>query len=311
LSPLSTEQATALFDKLKEEHDFFAKAVKSDDAKVPVHIWDEGVLGRAPNEEEKRALTLMRGIWLRVYRRQLGRDVRNHLTVKFGKDWAQRSGGQNHGLLIELEAMRDTMWRAADNDWFEYPMSSSLLHFRFPKRYQSQALEGVRMMFTAEGPTEMKSQPPLKNDICIDEKLGVVVMTSQEKWDRMKSICSFWLEQLDQGMSELGYKRLLSDRGFMVYVTQAYPGMKPYLKGFHLSLETWRGGRDEEGWKMTPKEAEQEAARAKERKRDRETKENHSNTSTMDDIKMDLLTQASTSRVETGHGPPGGFTGGP
>ena len=34
-----------------------------------------------------------------------------------------------------------------------------------------------------------------------------------------------------------------------MYVTQAYPGMKPYLKGFHLSLETWQGGRDKEGWK--------------------------------------------------------------
>ena len=26
--------------------------------------------------------------------------------------------------------------------------------------------------------------------------------------------------------------------------------MVPYLKGIHLSLETWRGGRDEEGWKI-------------------------------------------------------------
>ena len=28
--------------------------------------------------------------------------------------------------------------------------------------------------------------------------------------------------------------------------------MKPYLKGFHLSLEMWRGGRDAEGWKIKP-----------------------------------------------------------
>jgi hypothetical protein len=42
----------------------------------------------------------------------------------------------------------------------------------------------------------------------------------------------------------------------MVYMTQAYPGMKPYLKGFHLSLETWQGGRDSEGWKL-PKQREQ------------------------------------------------------
>jgi hypothetical protein len=32
-------------------------------------------------------------------------------------------------------------------------------------------------------------------------------------------------------------------------MTQAYPAMKPYLKGFHSSLEMWRGGQDSEGWK--------------------------------------------------------------
>jgi hypothetical protein len=29
----------------------------------------------------------------------------------------------------------------------------------------------------------------------------------------------------------------------LVYVAQAYPGMKPYLKGFNLSLEIWREWR--------------------------------------------------------------------
>ncbi len=38
-----------------------------------------------------------------------------------------------------------------------------------------------------------------------------------------------------------------------MYVTQAYPRMKPYLKGFHLSLETWQGERDKEGWKVPAK----------------------------------------------------------
>ena len=30
--------------------------------------------------------------------------------------------------------------------------------------------------------------------------------------------------------------------------------MVPFLKGVHLTLETWRGERDEEGWKLSPKE---------------------------------------------------------
>jgi hypothetical protein len=33
-----------------------------------------------------------------------------------------------------------------------------------------------------------------------------------------------------------------------VYVTQTYPAMVLYLKGFHLTIETWRGGRDAKGW---------------------------------------------------------------
>ena len=77
-----------------------------------------------------------------------------------------------------------------------------------------------------------------------------MVLTSQEKWDKLKKICRFWKTLLEEGKSELDYKRLQSDRGFLVYVAQAYPTMKPYLKGFHLSLETWRGGRNKEGWKI-------------------------------------------------------------
>ena len=77
------------------------------------------------------------------------------------------------------------------------------------------------------------------------------MLTSQEKWDRMKAICEHLRVILENSDKDLDFKRLCSDRGFMVYVTQAYPGMKPYLKGFRLlSLETWRGGRDSEGWKL-------------------------------------------------------------
>ncbi len=43
----------------------------------------------------------------------------------------------------------------------------------------------------------------------------------------------------------------------LTYVASAYPAMKPYLKGFHLCLEMWRGGRDTEGWKVRePREEE-------------------------------------------------------
>ncbi len=86
--------------------------------------------------------------------------------------------------------------------------------------------------------------------MCVEEDVSVVVLVSQEKWDSMKTICCYWLDLLLQGKTELNFKKLRLDRGFMVYVTQAYLSLKPYLKGFHLSLETWRGGCNNEGWRV-------------------------------------------------------------
>jgi len=69
---------------------------------------------------------------------------------------------------------------------------------------------------------------------------GIVVLTSQEKWDGLKAI----------------FRHFLSDQGFIVYVIQAYLPMVPYLKGIYLTLETWRGGRDSKGWKLNPNQEE-------------------------------------------------------
>jgi hypothetical protein len=55
---------------------------------------------------------------------------------------------------------------------------------------------------------------------------------------------------MTKGEANLSHKDLLSDRGFLVYVSKTYPAMIPYLKGFHLTIEMWRGNRDQDGWKM-------------------------------------------------------------
>jgi hypothetical protein len=47
------EQALAFFNKLKEEHDI-AKAVRYNNAKIPVHLWDEGVVGQELTEEKRK-----------------------------------------------------------------------------------------------------------------------------------------------------------------------------------------------------------------------------------------------------------------
>jgi hypothetical protein len=39
-------------------------------------------------------------------------------------------------------------------------------------------------------------------------------------------------------------------QGFLVYVSRTYKAMVPYLKGLHLTLDSSRPDRDEDGWRM-------------------------------------------------------------
>jgi hypothetical protein len=82
------------------------------------------------------------------------------------------------------------------------------------------------------------------------KNLGVCVLTSKEKWLKMRAILEKWEAVLAVVDPELAHKELLADRGFLVYVTRTYPALVPYLKGFHLTIEMWRGGRDVDGWKL-------------------------------------------------------------
>jgi hypothetical protein len=79
-------------------------------------------------------------------------------------------------------------------------------------------------------------------------KEGVAVTVSQEKWDKMKTMVNKWKARVD-GKEDCNRKELESDVGFLIYVTRTYPAMKPYLKGFHLTLHGWRPGRGDSGWR--------------------------------------------------------------
>ena len=51
---------------------------------------------------------------------------------------------------------------------------------------------------------------PLQAGVVVhnDPTLGIVVLTSQEKWDRTKAICQHWAQMLDAGHTELPFRQL-------------------------------------------------------------------------------------------------------
>ena len=61
------------------------------------------------------------------------------------------------------------------------------------------------------------------------------------------------LEAFDSPNSRplLNLKDLEHKVGFLVHLAMAYPLMFPFLRGFCLTMNSWRKGRDKDGWKMS------------------------------------------------------------
>ena len=78
----------------------------------------------------------------------------------------------------------------------------------------------------------------------------VVVLTTQDKWDKTKDHIRWIAENLNN-KEGLDIKTLKSIRGFLVYIARTYNSMVPYLKGLHATIDSWRPGRNMNGWKYS------------------------------------------------------------
>jgi hypothetical protein len=81
---LDKEDST-LFNRLKRETNL-AKAVKSNNTKVPIHIWDAAGCRTDPMAIQKEALSRLQTFLLRVYRQPLWRETRNLTRSCYGKE---------------------------------------------------------------------------------------------------------------------------------------------------------------------------------------------------------------------------------
>ena len=82
----------------------------------------------------------------------------------------------------------------------------------------------------------------------------VFVTVTQEHWDKTKrEIQRIWEELQGHGSPSnsvlIPYWVVNLAVSFLIYVTQTYPAMRPYLKGIYLTLNSWRPDREDDGWK--------------------------------------------------------------
>ena len=79
---------------------------------------------------------------------------------------------------------------------------------------------------------------------------------SQEKWEKGREMIE--RHHLEIGRSSdsrpfLDRRRLEKETGFLNHLSMTYETMIPFLKGFYLTLNSWREGRDENDWKLSAK----------------------------------------------------------
>ena len=80
---------------------------------------------------------------------------------------------------------------------------------------------------------------------------AISATTTEAKWLKGRTIIMRYNELMDNDVDpEVDLKQLQRDAGFLVHQTMTYYFMKPFLKGFFLTLNMWRPDRDEEGWKL-------------------------------------------------------------
>ena len=82
---------------------------------------------------------------------------------------------------------------------------------------------------------------------------GLEGMLPEGKWTKLKQQIERLAEMHAEDPDNMDRKELESMRGFMIYCCRTYRNMNPYLKGVHLTIDSWRDYRDNEGWKLRGK----------------------------------------------------------
>ena len=191
---------------INEEGEPNAKAAKSDDSKVPIHLWNDRVVEQLKEQwaENKRKiagklteeydstgkgslqhldlsegssdrirfdrwLDLMRAASINCWKRRVKRDF---------EKWYEETG-KHHADAEQVRIDGDkAVERAQFCSFWDWDRGSSIFFWRWPEDYQDIVREGLAPMFDGDPPNILEFQPPYKdNDVKakVKEKLQRVL----------------------------------------------------------------------------------------------------------------------------------------
>ncbi len=75
----------------------------------------------------------------------------------------------------------------------------------------------------------------------------ITVTVTVDQWLKAKAMIHWLYDLVLPQPQPIPHKQLESNRGYLVYLSRTYPALVPYLKGIHLTVDSWRPNRDPSG----------------------------------------------------------------
>jgi hypothetical protein len=127
------------------------------------------------------------------------------------------------------------------------------VHRQFTSRMQYLGFQDAPRKFR---PPSQTSAGAWTGTIFSVGKSVITKTVSQEKWDKGRTLVT---ELSNQCIKEVGNrprmnrKELERSTGFLNHLSTTFDEMTPHLKGFYLTLNSWRSKRDNQDWKVSDK----------------------------------------------------------
>jgi hypothetical protein len=85
--------------------------------------------------------------------------------------------------------------------------------------------------------------------------VGLFQTVSEKKWDKAKTMIDELLKPFEDATDRpmMDHKDLERKTGFLVHLSMVFEEIAPFLKGLYLTMNSWRKGRKEDGWKIKDK----------------------------------------------------------
>jgi hypothetical protein len=171
--------------KIITSEDDFKIATKSDDAHVPVHLWNDRIWKRNSHSPLALAqfhqlfpslcpLEAIPSLLLRCWRRRVCRSLVRFLRSTYGEDWSKGSN------TSDLVAGRQCPRHAAAADWWEWRQGSTLFFWRWPKYAQSLARDGHPLWIRGQLPSYRRPQK-MERDLDLREKVRSKLESVRDK----------------------------------------------------------------------------------------------------------------------------------